>query len=156
MKQKELTNPKHGQPIDTAGMPVTMDPNAFEGGVCIENRSVPPDHPGRQVWREMSPEEIKQREKDEAGAVSFRRADNMLFFRMRRDLFLRLTDFMVLPGQGETDEWKEWRQALRDLPDKIEDAEDVDWPSPPAAISPLLPHRSLWPDLDWRPLLEGK
>lgn len=154
MKQKDLVNPKFGMPIEHEGMPVTTDPHAFEGGVCIENGSVSHDDPARVVWREQTTEELKQREKDAEGYVSFRRADAMLFFRMRRDELLRLTDFLeFIPDPVHEKEWKEWRQKLRDLPSHIDDPEDVDWPSPPTAISSLLPYRSTWPDLDWAPYL---
>lgn len=166
MSDKKLTHPNGGLPIDTAGMPVTVDP--VEGGVRTENLSLPPDHEARVVYRELSADEKKQRQQDATDAVSFRNADTLLFVRMSRDALLRATDHFELPNaeaiagsKAKLDSWRKWRQELRDLPSKLSkkksaeslEPEDVKWPKPPAAISALLAHRSLFPDVDFRPLL---
>ncbi|NLG85170.1 MAG: hypothetical protein GX493_11325 [Firmicutes bacterium] len=55
--------------------------------------------------------------------------------RARRNQLLCLTDWTQLPDAPLTEEeraaWREYRQALRDLPSKVA-GEDVPWPEPPA------------------------
>lgn len=145
---KKLINPDQGLKLDTAGMPVSKEP--VEGGVAMVNCSVPEGHEARELFRELSPDEKKSYKKTTKENVSFRKADARVFLRMKRDELIAATDF--LPSSGRVKRktaWLSWRKELFDLPDQIEDPEDVTWPEPPEAISVLLPNRNLWPDLDW-------
>jgi hypothetical protein len=62
------------------------------------------------------------------------------FFRIltngiRRNKKLTESDFMMLSDYPKEDleEWKVYRQALRDLPTNTEDPENPIWPTPPNA-----------------------
>jgi hypothetical protein len=158
-KDKRLTDPEHGKPIDTGGMPVTSEP--VPGGVRTENLSVPGDHEARVVYRELSADEKTQAKKDQAASATFDRVDAIIFLRLTRDALLRATDYVDLPATekrmkpAELKTWQTWRQQLRDLPAKTKNPAEPDWPKPPAVISALLEHRRLWPELTWGKLLEG-
>jgi hypothetical protein len=54
-------------------------------------------------------------------------------FREQRNKKLTESDFMMLPDYPKEDleEWKVYRQALRDLPSVTEDPENPNWPTPP-------------------------
>ncbi|WP_394443896.1 tail fiber assembly protein [Sulfitobacter sp. M23508] len=55
--------------------------------------------------------------------------------RRQRDHLLSVSDWTQVPDSPHTPEqrqaWKEYRQALRDLPENIEDLAAVVWPQPP-------------------------
>jgi len=61
---------------------------------------------------------------------------NIIQLRIKRDVLLQKCDWVVsisdssLP-QEKIDEWKVYRQALRDLPSVTEDPENPNWPTPP-------------------------
>ena len=61
---------------------------------------------------------------------------NIIQLRIKRDVLLQKCDWVVsisdssLP-QENIDEWKVYRQALRDLPTNTEDPENPNWPTPP-------------------------
>jgi hypothetical protein len=54
-------------------------------------------------------------------------------FREQRNKKLTESDFMMLSDYPKEDieEWKVYRQALRDLPSVTEDPENPNWPTPP-------------------------
>lgn len=58
--------------------------------------------------------------------------------RTRRDQLLRQTDFTQLPDYPATDaqrtQVKTYRQALRDIPEQIEDPAKLVWPVLPAFV----------------------
>lgn len=58
--------------------------------------------------------------------------------RTRRDQLLRLTDFTQLPDYPATDaqrdQVKAYRQALRDIPEQIEDPSKLVWPVLPTFV----------------------
>jgi len=56
-------------------------------------------------------------------------------FREQRNKKLTESDFMMLSDYPKEDieEWKVYRQALRDLPSITEDPENPNWPTPPNA-----------------------
>ena len=56
-------------------------------------------------------------------------------FREQRNKKLTESDFMMLSDYPKEDieEWKVYRQALRDLPTNTEDPENPNWPTPPSA-----------------------
>jgi len=61
---------------------------------------------------------------------------NLIQLRRKRSTLLQKCDWVVsisdspLP-QEKIDEWKVYRQALRDLPNNTEDPENPIWPTPP-------------------------
>ena len=69
--------------------------------------------------------------------------------RYRRDVYLQRSDIYVLVDRWETyteeqkNEWKVFRQALRDLPSQPEYPDTFDWPSSPVTLGPDLPNG--WP-----------
>lgn len=155
---KKLTKPEAGQPIDHAGKAVTTEP--IEGGVLIENCSLPFGHEARVVYREHSPEEKREQKQLAKDAAAFARADAMIFLRLSRDAMLRATDHFemangekVAGGEEEHKAWLAWRQKLRDLPAKTKDPEDVTWPEPPKAISSLIDMRRFFPATDFTPMV---
>jgi hypothetical protein len=51
--------------------------------------------------------------------------------RLRRNALIAECDWRVLPdAPGNTQEWVDYRQALRDLPKNTADPRRVDWPMP--------------------------
>ena len=55
--------------------------------------------------------------------------------RAERDRLLQACDWtMGLDGPENTDEWKAYRQALRDLPQSTKDMSNPQWPEKPPAI----------------------
>ena len=61
---------------------------------------------------------------------------NIIQLRIKRDVLLQKCDWVVsisdssLP-QEKIDEWKVYRQALRDLPSVTENPKNPNWPTPP-------------------------
>ena len=53
--------------------------------------------------------------------------------RINRDSLLSKSDYKVLPDSTTTklEEWKTYRQALRDLPANTSDPLSITWPTPP-------------------------
>ena len=60
---------------------------------------------------------------------------NLIQLRKNRDVLLQKCDWVLVPdtplSQEKIDEWKVYRQALRDLPTNTEDPENPNWPTPP-------------------------
>jgi hypothetical protein len=60
---------------------------------------------------------------------------NLIQLRIKRDILLQKCDWVLVPdtplSQEKIDEWKVYRQALRDLPTNTEDPENPNWPTPP-------------------------
>ncbi|AMK16701.1 tail fiber assembly protein [Sphingobium sp. MI1205] len=61
----------------------------------------------------------------------------MMWMRGERDQLLRDSDFTQLPDTpidpALREEWRLYRQALRDLPEAITDPAAINWPIPPAS-----------------------
>jgi hypothetical protein len=53
--------------------------------------------------------------------------------RAKRDLELKQTDWRAVKDRTMSQAWKDYRQALRDLPQNYESANDAadNWPTPP-------------------------
>lgn len=53
--------------------------------------------------------------------------------RAKRDLELKQTDWRAVKDRTMSQAWKDFRQALRDLPQNYESANDAadNWPTPP-------------------------
>jgi hypothetical protein len=62
---------------------------------------------------------------------------NLIQLRIKRDILLQKCDWVLVPdtplSQEKIDEWKVYRQALRDLPTTAEDPANPVWPSIPTA-----------------------
>lgn len=56
--------------------------------------------------------------------------------RSTRDALLNETDWMALIDTGLPDDWKAYRQALRDVTDQAGFPENVTWPTKPATYAP--------------------
>ena len=60
---------------------------------------------------------------------------NLIQLRIKRDAVLQQCDWVLVPdtplSQEKIDEWKVYRQALRDLPSLAEDPENPGWPVAP-------------------------
>ena len=61
---------------------------------------------------------------------------NYIQFKSKRDVLLQKSDWIVSISdsphpQDKIDEWKVYRQALRDIPSTTEDPENPVWPTPP-------------------------
>lgn len=55
--------------------------------------------------------------------------------RMKRDQMLRASDWTQLPDAAGSNQaaWRQYRQALRDLPQAQKDPSNITWPTPPAS-----------------------
>ena len=80
------------------------------------------------------------KEEVEAKIIELDAAEPMRLLRIERDKKIALTDWRVLPDQTPSDDWINYRQALRDLPasasPKLDSNYDLDfssftWPTEP-------------------------
>lgn len=59
--------------------------------------------------------------------------------RTRRDALLRASDYAVMPDYPLTDEQlvavKQYRQALRDIPETADDPDAIEWPEKPEVLA---------------------
>lgn len=62
-------------------------------------------------------------------------AEAMKLIRIQRDLLLKESDFSQLPDSpfdnNTIEEWKQYRQELRDFPNNVQDPFNPDWPVKP-------------------------
>ena len=81
------------------------------------------------------------KEEVEAKIKELDAAEPMRLLRIERDKKIALTDWRVLPDQSPSDDWINYRQALRDLPasasPKLDSNYDLDfssftWPTEPS------------------------
>ena len=75
-------------------------------------------------------------EEAQADAEAKTSADNqpikeMVKIRRQRDRILGKTDWMALSDVTMSDDWKTYRQALRDIPASNKVYQDVTWPTEP-------------------------
>lgn len=69
----------------------------------------------------------------------------------RRNLYLEKSDSYVLPDRWEDytveqkQAWKDYRQALRDIPQQAEYPTVIDWPVTPDNINFNIPADDEWP-----------
>ena len=80
------------------------------------------------------------KEEVEAKIIELNTAEPMRLLRIERDKKIALTDWRVLPDQSPSDDWINYRQALRDLPasasPKLDSNYELDfssftWPTEP-------------------------
>ena len=89
-------------------------------------------------WLDSEQEPTKQEIFDKIAELNA--AEPMRLLRIERDKKIALTDWRVLPDQTPTDDWINYRQALRDLPasatPKLDSNYELDfssftWPTEP-------------------------
>ena len=80
------------------------------------------------------------KEEVEAKIIELNTAEPMRLLRIERDKKIALTDWRVLPDQTPSDDWINYRQALRDLPASVSpkldsnyelDFSSFTWPTEP-------------------------
>jgi hypothetical protein len=76
-------------------------------------------------------EEETARDADIQAGIDAIPAEQMAKIRNHRDGLLAETDWMALPDVTMSDEWKTYRQALRDIPASNTVYKDVTWPPKP-------------------------
>ena len=79
----------------------------------------------------FTPEEEAQRDAEEKTWADDQPAREMAEIRKHRDYLLRKTDWMALSDVTMSDDWKTYRQALRDVPASNTVYQDVTWPTEP-------------------------
>ena len=92
------------------------------------------------IWAEGSPVIEAQAITDKLAELQA--AEPMRLLRLERTKLLQQSDWMANSDVVMTDEWKSYRQALRDLPETQTPALDdngklinVEWPTPPGETS---------------------
>ena len=75
-------------------------------------------------------EEI-DRDAEEKAQADGQPAREMAEIRQHRDYLLSKTDWMALSDMTMSDDWKTYRQALRDIPASNTVYQDVTWPTEP-------------------------
>ena len=83
---------------------------------------------GEVTTREQTAEEIAERE---AYARDVLPVEQMKELRLRRNQLLTETDYLALADSTLTDEMRDYRQALRDLPANTVDPANPVWPVKP-------------------------
>ena len=83
------------------------------------------------VLKDLTPEEEIQRDAEEKQAADARPAKEMNWIRVHRNGLLTETDWMANSDVTMSDEWKTYRQELRDIPASNIVYEDVTWPPKP-------------------------
>jgi len=90
-------------------------------------------------WMDSGQQPTEQEVK--AKLIELEAAEPMRLLRIERDKKIALTDWRVLPDQTPSDDWINYRQALRDLPasaspkldsDYNLDSTSVTWPTEPS------------------------
>jgi len=77
----------------------------------------------------LTAEEIAERESYARDVLP---VEQMAALRLRRNQLLTETDYLALADSTLTDEMRDYRQALRDLPANTEDPANPVWPTKPS------------------------
>lgn len=109
--------------------------------------SIPPGEDGHSQMVPLTSGERRQVKRDQKAGQVAAMSRARAYLRMDRDRLLLATDHLVAApdapsqmdkskrmGDSEREAWIEWRQALRDLPDKVADWENFEWPVPPSLV----------------------
>ena len=94
------------------------------------NRTIVNALTGEVTTVELTAEEIAERE---AYARDVLPVEQMKDLRRQRDQLLAETDYLALADSTLTDEMRDYRQALRDLPANTVDPANPVWPTKPGA-----------------------
>lgn len=91
------------------------------------------------VWENIADKIPPTREVTDKKIAELEAAEPMRLLRIQRNQLLQQTDWMALNDVVVSEEWKAYRQALRDLPvnsepqlDENGDLINVNWPEEPA------------------------
>jgi len=84
---------------------------------------------GEQTIVPLTAEEIAEREAYERDVLPL---EQMKELRRQRNQLLTETDYLALADSTLTDEMRDYRQALRDLPANTEDPANPVWPTKPS------------------------
>ena len=83
-----------------------------------------------------NPANTKNNEPTDAESLAIKTAGLAEILRRKRNRLLADTDWMATGDRSISDEWRTYRQALRDLPETTKDKwpylEDSDWPTKPS------------------------
>ena len=79
----------------------------------------------------LTAEEETARDAEEKACADGQPAREMGFIREHRNRLLSATDWRAFPDVTMSDEWKTYRQELRDIPASNTVYEDVTWPTKP-------------------------
>ena len=86
----------------------------------------------RRKFRVIDGEPVKKPE-EELEAIEIKKSWSLL--RQKRDALLKDSDWTQMPDvpldAAKKEEWKVYRQQLRDLPANTVDPRQVEWPTPP-------------------------
>ena len=85
---------------------------------------------GKRV--QLTAEEEAERDADIKAYLDKQPSRRMAELRRRRNLLLAETDYMGLSDNTMSTAWKNYRQALRDLPASTSDPENPTWPTKPS------------------------
>jgi hypothetical protein len=80
---------------------------------------------------DFTPEEETARDAEEKEYSDAAPAREMVAIRQHRDNLLTETDWMANSDVTMSDDWKTYRQALRDIPSSYTVYDDVVWPTKP-------------------------
>ena len=80
---------------------------------------------------DFTPEEETARDAEELAWTNAKPAREMTSIREHRNRLLTETDWRAFPDVTMSDEWKTYRQELRDIPASNTVYEDVTWPTKP-------------------------
>jgi hypothetical protein len=83
------------------------------------------------TYVDLTPEEETARDAEEQAWADGASAREMTSIREHRDRLLTETDWMANSDVTMSDEWKTYRQELRDIPASNTVYEDVTWPPKP-------------------------
>ena len=81
---------------------------------------------------EMTDVEIASRQKQEKENLEGTLAQRMVLLRNKRNILLAETDWMGNSDVTMSNDWKTYRQALRDLPSTTSDPFNPTWPTKPS------------------------
>ena len=79
----------------------------------------------------FTPEEEAARDAEEAAWAAGETDRNWEILRTERNQKLEKTDWMATSDYTMSDDWKTYRQALRDLPENTDDRANPTWPPKP-------------------------
>ena len=82
---------------------------------------------------DMSADEIKARQEEEKEEQALEPAKKLAMLRLERNFLLGETDWMCFPDSPTmSDEWKKYRQELRDITKTYKTLDGVKWPIKPS------------------------
>ena len=82
---------------------------------------------------DMSSDEIKARQEEEKKEQALEPEKKLAMLRLERNFLLSETDWMCFPDSPTmSDEWKKYRQELRDITKTYKTLDGVKWPIKPS------------------------